>query len=141
MNALSYDRETEAAMGNKVKNYQIVYDWCAGKLLIRLGLGRRVSGLHLPSPPLSRRDVRALRLSVRGQAAIPDRIDAWWMGLDEADRVQLEAGLRALSWLAWVSLWWHAGDGIDPEDDDGVTTLDGAHVAPVTSAPALPRPR
>lgn len=120
--ALGYDRETEIAedfqmCGGKLKDYGISHDLSGGVHGVRLAVGQRDIGVHLPSPRLTRRDVRALWWMTRGRAAVPDRLDAWWASLSELDREGMEQCLGALSLLSWLDYWW--GASVEPIDEDG----------------------
>ncbi len=123
-------RDLEDPVGGKVKDYGFGPDRSGGRLGIRLYVGRGRTGLHHASPPLTRRDVWALRLSTRGRAAIPERVDPWWVSLSEEDRSEVEQLLAALSWLAWLSAWWHAdktSDAQDPDESQIDATPDDLH--------------
>lgn len=120
--ALSYDRQTEiteglAMCGGKLKDYGIGHDLSGGIHGVRLHVSQGEPAVHLPSPRLTRRDVRALWWMTRGRAAVPDRLDAWWASLSELDREGMEQRLSALSLLSWLDYWW--GASVAPDDEDG----------------------
>ena len=117
---LGYDAWTEALeadMGGKVKDYGIGHDHGLEGRGIRLHVSQGAPAFHLPSPRLSRQDVRNLRRMSRGRAAVPDRLEGWWLALAPLDQEGVEELLRGLSWLSWLAFWWAAGDGEDVQPD------------------------
>jgi len=118
---MGYDHRTEIAeglaMGGKVKDYGIGHDHSEGIRGVRLHVSQGEPGTHLPSPRLTRREVRVLWWMASGWAAIPDRLEPWWWSLSELDREGVEAMLVGLSWLAWLALWWSAAGAVDEDGD------------------------
>lgn len=118
---LGYDRQTEIteglAMGGKVKDYGIGHDHSEGIHGVRLHVSQGEPAVHLPSPRLTRREVRVLGWMARGWAAIPDRLEPWWWSLSELDREGVERVLAGLSWLSWLALWWAAGGAVEEDGD------------------------
>ena len=77
-----------------------------GALSVRLYVGCQLQGVHRPTVPLSRHDVRKLYRWAKGSAiGLPHAVQDWWLESSEDQQHEIRTMLRAVPWYSWLAFW------------------------------------